>query len=86
VWAAHRFDIVVTANVAKFLQNPEMGAFLLATCDRVLVEASPVDRIWGVWGIGMAANDEGANNPNLWRGLNLLGIALMVARDRLASR
>jgi predicted NAD-dependent protein-ADP-ribosyltransferase YbiA (DUF1768 family) len=37
-----------------------------------------VDRIWG---IGMAQDDEKVSNPNLWRGLNLLGFALMQVRD-----
>ncbi|TGP15610.1 DUF1768 domain-containing protein, partial [Mesorhizobium sp. M1D.F.Ca.ET.234.01.1.1] len=49
----------------------------------VLVEASPVDRIWG---IGLAADDEKAANPLLWRGENLLGFALMQARDRLRGK
>jgi len=44
---------------------------------RVLVEASPVDRIWG---IGLAQDDDKVGNPNLWRGLNLLGFALMQVR------
>jgi len=82
VWERARFDIVVRANVAKFSQNPAMRDYLLGTGDRVLVEASPVDRIWG---IGMAADDEKALNPRMWRGLNLLGFALVEVRARLAS-
>ena len=31
----------------------------------------------------MAATDEGAEDPERWRGLNLLGFALMEARERL---
>lgn len=77
-WVANRFSIVVRANTAKFAQNPEMGQFLQQTGSHVLVEASPVDRIWG---IGMARDHEKANNPNLWRGLNLLGFALMQVRE-----
>jgi ribA/ribD-fused uncharacterized protein len=79
-WDAARFDIVVRGNLAKFGQNAELGAFLATTGDRVLVEASPVDRIWG---IGLAEDDERARNPELWRGLNLLGHALMEVRARL---
>ncbi|MBG0832604.1 NADAR family protein [Planomonospora sp. ID67723] len=79
-WARARFDLVVRGNLAKFGQNPELGEFLLGTGERVLVEASPVDRIWG---IGLAADDERAGRPEQWRGLNLLGFALMEARHAL---
>ena len=48
----------------------------------MLVEASPVDRIWG---IGMVASNEKAENPLLWRGQNLLGFALMEVRDKLTK-
>ncbi|OXR44842.1 hypothetical protein B7C42_02796 [Nocardia cerradoensis] len=51
---------------------------LLATGERVLVEAGPMDRIWG---IGLAADDPRAEDPAQWKGLNLLGFALMDARD-----
>jgi hypothetical protein len=80
VWADRAYDIVVAANVAKFGQNPELGAYLLGTAGRVLVEASPDDRIWG---IGLAAADPGAASAATWRGTNLLGFALMDARDRI---
>ena len=82
VWVRHRFAIVVRGNHAKLTQNQELGLFLSQTGSRILVEASPVDRIWG---IGLAQDDEKANNPNLWRGLNLLGFALMEVRDGLDS-
>ncbi|SHE75766.1 NADAR family protein [Streptoalloteichus hindustanus] len=80
LWAAHRFGIVVDGNLAKFGQNPELRAYLLGTGDRVLVEASPLDRVWG---IGLAADDERANRPEAWRGPNLLGFALMAVRAQL---
>lgn len=82
LWLAHRFEIVVTANLAKFSQNADLKAFLLSTDERILVEASPVDRIWG---IGLAADDPKAMNPYTWRGLNLLGFALMYVRDLLRA-
>ena len=80
VWDRERFEIVVRGNTHKFAAHPDMGQFLLRTGSRVLVEASPRDRIWG---IGMGAKNENAENPAAWRGLNLLGFALMEARERL---
>ena len=53
-WVAARYDIVVEGNFAKFRQHADLRQFLVATGDRVLVEASPYDRIWG---IGMAATN-----------------------------
>jgi ribA/ribD-fused uncharacterized protein len=80
VWAAERFALVVAGNVAKFGQDAALRGFLLGTGARVLVEASPLDRVWG---IGLAADDPRAQDPASWRGLNLLGFALMEARARL---
>ena len=80
VWVEARFRFVVTGNLAKFSQNSEIGDHLLGTRDRVLVEASPADRIWG---IGLAADSAQAMDPEQWPGLNLLGFALMEVRERL---
>jgi ribA/ribD-fused uncharacterized protein len=81
-WVERRFDLVVTGNLAKFGQDPALRDFLLGTGSRVLVEASPVDQVWG---IGLAADHEHAASPDHWRGLNLLGFALMEVRHRLAA-
>lgn len=81
-WAALRYDIVVTGNLAKFSQNDELRRYLLSTGSRVLVEASPLDRVWG---IGLAEDDQRATSPSRWRGENLLGFALMDVRERLES-
>ncbi|MGW2486531.1 NADAR family protein [Streptomyces sp. NPDC001606] len=82
VWERERFRIVVEGSVHKFSADEELRRFLLGTGDRVLVEASPVDRVWG---IGLTADDEAAMDPERWRGPNLLGFALMEARERLAA-
>ena len=82
IWENKRFEIVVAGNVYKFSQNPELRSFLLNTKDRVLVEASPVDTVWGV---GLSADSDAINNPKLWRGPNLLGFALMKTRDILSE-
>ncbi|MFE0327698.1 NADAR family protein [Streptomyces sp. NPDC058960] len=82
VWERERFGIVVEGSVHKFAAHEELRDFLLGTGERVLVEASPLDRVWG---IGLAADDERAADPERWRGPNLLGFALMEARERLAA-
>ncbi|PCF94932.1 NADAR family protein [Vreelandella nigrificans] len=82
LWDRHRFEIVVKANLLKFDQNLALKDFLVSTGNQVLVEASPVDRIWG---IGLAVDDPAAKNPNLWQGLNLLGFALMEVRNQFCS-
>lgn len=79
-WYAHRSRIVAEGNIAKFGQHPALRAFLLGTGDKVLVEASPSDRIWG---IGLSAADPRAADPRQWQGQNLLGFALMEARAAL---
>jgi ribA/ribD-fused uncharacterized protein len=82
VWDAHQFDIGLAGNVAKFSQHDALCEFLVGTGERVLVEASPIDRIWG---IGLAAEDPRAGDPARWRGRNLLGFVLMAARAVLRS-
>ena len=82
LWTATRLEIVVTGNLAKFGQDPALRSYLLGTGSRVLVEASPLDRVWG---IGLTADDPRASDPASWLGLNLLGEALMEVRSRLSS-
>jgi ribA/ribD-fused uncharacterized protein len=79
-WAEARYDLVVAVNEEKFRQNPDLAAFLISTGDRILVEASPVDPVWG---IGLAADHADARRPGAWPGLNLLGFALIEVRARL---
>jgi len=80
VWEENRFDIVVRGNFHKFSQNTELSEFLKNTNGRILVEASPLDCIWG---IGLAQDNIDSGSPYLWNGLNLLGYALMETRDVL---
>jgi ribA/ribD-fused uncharacterized protein len=79
-WKEKRFAIVVAGSLHKFAQNEPLASFLRSTGTRVLVEASPVDRIWG---IGLSKDAPEAQDPRRWRGLNLLGFALMEARSKL---
>jgi ribA/ribD-fused uncharacterized protein len=79
-WNEKKHEIVVLGNCHKFGQHPLMGAYLRKTGDSVLVEASPVD---SVWGIGLAQDHPDAGSVTTWRGENLLGFALMEVRDWL---
>lgn len=80
IWCEKREEIVFQGNLAKFSQHSALKDFLLSTGNKILVEASPVDKIWG---IGMSADDTRLANPLQWQGLNLLGFALMKVRDQL---
>ena len=82
LWRENREAIVFAGNLGKFSQDPELARYLLSTAPCVLVEASPVDPVWG---IGLAEGDPKAHAPATWRGLNLLGFALMQVRERLSK-
>ena len=80
IWSTRSIEVVVKGNVAKFSQNPRLGEWLRASGSSVLVEASPEDAIWG---IGLHRDDPRAHDPAVWPGKNLLGFAIMTARDKL---
>jgi ribA/ribD-fused uncharacterized protein len=82
IWKTKCFDIVAEGSFHKFSQHEPLRQFLLHTGKRVIVEASPRDTIWG---IGLGQDSPAAQNPSTWRGTNLLGFALMEARDRLLN-
>lgn len=82
IWVSNRYRIVAEGNYYKFSQNDELKQFLLGTKKRVIVEASPVDSIWGG---GLAVDNEKINTPVKWNGLNLLGFALMEVRTLLEN-
>lgn len=79
-WDKVKYSIVLNGNYYKFSQNKEMRDFLLSTGNKILVEASPLDKVWG---IGLDENNINANSPIDWKGKNLLGFALMEVRDEL---
>lgn len=79
-WSACCEDLVFVGLLEKFRQNPALCAEILATADRLLVEASPDDRIWG---IGLEEEDPRALDPAQWLGENRLGKVLMRVRAAL---
>ena len=82
IWKEKRFDVVVKGNIAKFSQNEKLLDFLLSTDDKILVEASPKDTVWG---IGLDESSPEAIQPRKWIVENLLGFALMEVRDILLT-
>lgn len=83
VWDENKLEIVVKGNLHKFSQDPDLSDFLIKTNNRILVEASPLDTIWG---IGLSQDDRNVYNPKCWNGLNLLGFAIMEVRDILSNQ
>lgn len=78
IWDDNKFDIVVRGNLLKFTQNISIKKILLDTSDKIIVEASAHDKIWGI-----GFNECNAmENISKW-GENLLGKALIVVRDVL---
>lgn len=75
IWAPLARDIVKDANYAKFTQHQYLKDVLLDTDDKILVEASPLDAIWG---IGFD-EQHAMYNIDKW-GTNWLGEALMQVR------
>ena len=80
IWEQVREDRMFKACVAKFVYNPDLAQRLLATGDKILVEASPYDKIWG---IGLSVADKRALDQSQWQGQNLLGKVLMRVRKQL---
>lgn len=77
IWDQHKFDIIVNGNKLKFGQNPKLLKRLLQTKNKILVEASPFDKIYGC---GLNADTASKIDQSQWPGANLLGKALMVVR------
>jgi len=80
IWEGICREYVYDANMAKFTQNPDMLKQLMDTEDREMVEASPLDKIWG---IGLHFDDEAALDRDQWQGTNWLGEAIMRVKQEL---
>ena len=82
LWNKNALDFVSYSNYKKFKSNDELKHLIIMTYPNDLVEASPIDRIWG---IGYSEDDPNVfNQINNW-GTNLLGKALVNARDKIIS-
>ena len=81
IWMKNAKDIVFQGCYYKFSQNPELKQFLTSTKDKILVEASPYDKIWG---IGLNARDAIRTPMESWPGTNWLGECLMKVRLQIS--
>ena len=88
-WMINSFTFMVAVNYAKYSQKNENNKYfrcqksrelLLSTGDKTLVEASPYDKIWG---IGMHWDNDDCLDETKWKGMNLLGKALMQVRKAI---
>jgi ribA/ribD-fused uncharacterized protein len=79
-WINERYWVVYTGNQYKFTQNADYKKILLGTENRILVEASPEDKIWG---IGLSVHRSEVLDPMKWKGLNILGFVLTNLRNNL---
>ena len=82
IWDAEKVEIVAAGSHAKYAQNDGLRRRLMNTAPALLVEASPLDTIWGV---GLAADDPRIQDRANWLGENLLGQILTLTREVLAE-
>lgn len=80
LWDEHKMFAMVHVNTMKYTQNWPMAMELVNTENKILVEASPSDTIWG---IGLSLSDPDIYDETKWRGQNLLGKALMTVRTKI---
>lgn len=81
-WEIVAKDIVYRGNYAKFTQNQHLLQKLLDTKGTTLVEASPVDSIWG---IGLSEDNPLALDRATWKCSNWLGEVLTELRGNLEN-
>ena len=83
IWDANKRQIVLEGNFHRFSQSKPCRELLFSTGNKILVEASPYDKVWG---IGLAEADPLALNESTWRGQNLLGKVLTDVREILITK
>ena len=78
MWHNEINRIADNCNVVKFTSYPKLKAMLLATGDKIIAEASPYDKIWGI-----GVDTEVGKDRSKWQGTNILGESLMRVRKVL---
>lgn len=80
-WDYYIKQIAYDVIYQKITKVPGLIKVLLNTRDRIIVEASPHDTIWG---IGLDKNGP-IHDCRQWKGRNILGNALMEVREKIKS-
>ncbi len=80
VWSNVCFNIMFDVNLAKYTQIEKFRKELINTGEKILVEASPYDKIWG---IGLGEYEAFRTPEEKWPGMNLLGKVLIKVRSHL---
>jgi ribA/ribD-fused uncharacterized protein len=83
IWDQHKFTIMCKVLLAKVNQHKIIKDLLLTTQDATIVEASPLDDIWG---IGLGAKKAALVGPSKWKGQNLLGKAWEYVRNEIKKQ
>jgi ribA/ribD-fused uncharacterized protein len=81
-WNQIREQIMYEVNIDKY-KDEKLQGILLSTKNLIIVESSPVDKIWGV---GLSKEDPRILDEKNWNGLNLLGKVLMRVREYYENR
>lgn len=82
-WDPVARDLTYVGVYAKFTQNLKWKEALLSTGDKIIVEASPYDKKWG---IGLSTNVAiRTSGPSEWKGKNWLGQIIMKVRDDIRA-
>ena len=86
-WNRYKEFIVYQGNLLKFSSNEDLKEKLLSTGNKVLIETSPFDSVYGIgldyYGRSLNKQQFDLFNVDDWQGSNLLGFALMQVRDEL---
>jgi len=81
-WSKVRENMMYKAISLKFASSLELQEKLLDTGNKILVEGTPFDPIWGVM---IHWKDDAILDERNWKGQNMLGKVLMRVRQDLKS-
>eukprot|EP00403_Amphidinium_massartii_P028600 CAMPEP_0178394048 /NCGR_PEP_ID=MMETSP0689_2-20121128/12501_1 /TAXON_ID=160604 /ORGANISM="Amphidinium massartii, Strain CS-259" /LENGTH=282 /DNA_ID=CAMNT_0020014657 /DNA_START=1 /DNA_END=849 /DNA_ORIENTATION=- len=82
VWQSMVHEVAYEVVLQKFSSSEELTTTLLSTGDKIIAEAN-LDTLWG---IGLEEDDPRVQSPEEWPGQNVLGKALMRARETILQQ